>query len=162
MSEKLCETLQKVLRVPPDITPFSLDWYIEVLNHIKDLILEDKDGLRAVSEAVEEWAIWREKNVEIGLQEKLWEIKREMWNKRAEKHGWEYVSTAVVRDLTNELAKVVYDGNIGKVAEIFKLLELALEKNKRETVELLIEYIDHFYGDIDALKFRLKQIISNP
>jgi len=161
MSEKLYEVLQKTLRVSPDITPFSLDWYSEVLTHIKDISLEDRNGLRAVAEAVEEWASWREKNVEIGLQEKLWEIKKEMWQKRAEKYSWEYVSTAVVRNFASELAKVVYDGNIGKMAEIFRLLELALEKNKRETVWLLIEYIDHFYGDIDALIFRLKQIISS-
>jgi alpha-L-arabinofuranosidase len=161
MSEKLYGVLQKVLRVPPNITPFSLDWYIEILKHIRDIILEDKDGLRVVEEAVEEWASWREKNVEIGLQEKLWEIKREIWQKRAEKYGWEHVSTAVVREFVNELAKVVKDGNIGKVAEIFRLLELALEKNKRETVWLLIEYIDHFYGDIDSLIFLLKKIISS-
>ena len=34
---------------------------------------------------------------------------------RAEKYGWDYVSTAVVRDFAKELAEVVYDGNIGKV-----------------------------------------------
>ncbi len=161
MSEKLYGILQKVLIVPPSITPLSLDWYIEVLKHIRDIILEDKEGLRAVAEAVEEWASWLEKNVDIGLQERLWETKKEIWRKRAEEYGWEYVSTAVLRDFVNELAKVVYDGNIGKMAEIFRLLELALEKNKRKTVELLIEYIDHFYGDIDALLFRLRQIISS-
>jgi len=161
MSEKLYKVLQKTLRVSPDITPFSLGWYSEVLKHIKDISLEDRDGLRVVAEAVEEWVSWREKNVEIGLQEKLWEIKKEMWQKRAEEYGWEYVFTAVVRGFVNELAKVVYDGNIGKVSEIFRLLELALEKNRRETVWLLIEYIDHYYGDIDALIFRLKQIISS-
>ncbi len=161
MSEKLYGILQKVLRVPPNITPFSLDWYIEVLKHIRDISLEDKEGLRDVAEVVEEWVSWLEKNVNIGLQEKLWEIKREIWQKRAEEYGWEYVSTAVLREFTNELAKVVYDGNIGKMAEIFRLLELALEKNRMETVELLIEYIDHFYGDIDALMFRLRQIISS-
>ncbi len=159
--QNLYEILQKVLRVPPNITPLSLDWYIEVLKHIRDISLEDKEGLRAVAEVVEEWASWLEKNVNIGLQEKLWETKKEIWQKRAEEYGWEYVSTAVVRDFINELAKVVYDGNIGKMAEIFRLLELALEKNKMETVELLIEYIDHFYGDIDALLFRLRQIISS-
>jgi hypothetical protein len=161
MSEKLYDVLQKVLRISPNITPFSLDWYIEVLKHIRDISIEDKDGLRAVAEVVEEWASWLEKNVEIGLQERLWEIKREMWEKRAEEYGWEYVSTAVVREFVNELAKVVYDGNIGKMAEIFKLLELALKKNKMKTVWALIEYIDHYYGDIDALTLRLKQIISS-
>jgi len=161
MSEKLYDVLQKVLRISPNIDPFSLDWYIEVLKHIRDISLEDKDGLRAVAEVVEEWASWLEKNVEIGLQERLWEIKREMWEKRAEEYGWEYVSTAVVREFVNELAKVVHDGNIGKMAEIFKLLELALKKDKRQTVWVLIKYIDHFYGDIDALIFRLKQIISS-
>jgi hypothetical protein len=45
MSEKLCEALQKVLRVPPNITPFSLDWYSEVLTFIGDIILEDREGL---------------------------------------------------------------------------------------------------------------------
>ena len=156
MSERLYEILQKVLRVPPNITPFSLDWYSEVLKHIKDIILEDEEGLSAVESAVEEWASWLEKNVNIGLQDNLWKIKKEIWRKRAERYGWDYVSTAVIREFVNELAKVVYDGNLGKMAEIFRLLELALEKNKMETVELLIEYIDHYYGDIDALIFGLE------
>ncbi|NAZ24106.1 MAG: hypothetical protein GU346_06610 [Thermocrinis sp.] len=60
----------------------------------------------------------------------------------------------VVRDFAKELVKVIYDGNIGKVAEIFRLLELALERNKRETVQLLIEYIERFHGDIEALMGR--------
>jgi len=161
VSEKLYETLQKVLRISPNIDPFSLDWYIEVLKHIRDISLEDEDGLRAVAEVVEEWASWLEKNVEIGLQERLWEIKREMWEKRAEEYGWEYVSTAVLREFANELAKVISDINLGKMAEIFKLLELAMKKNKMETVWLLIKYIDHYYGDIDALTVGLKQIISD-
>jgi hypothetical protein len=159
--QNLYEILQKVLRVSPDITPFSLDWYIEVLKHIRDISLEDKDGLRAVAEVVEEWASWLEKNVDILLQERLWETKKEIWQKRAEKYGWDYVSTAVVREFVNELAKIAYNQNIGKIAEVFRLLELALEKNKMETVMLLIDYIDHFYGDIDALIFRLRQIISS-
>jgi hypothetical protein len=160
MSEKLYEVLQKVLRVSPNIDPFSLDWYSEVLTLIRDIILEDEEGLSAVEKAVEEWASWLEKNIDIGLKDNLWEIKKEIWRKRAEKYGWEYVSTAVVRDFVNELAKVVYDGNIGKMAEIFRLLELALEKNRRKTVELLIEYIDHYYGDIEALVAGLKEIVS--
>jgi hypothetical protein len=161
MSEKLQSVLQRVLRVSPDIDPFSLDWYREVLTLIRDIILEDEEGLSAVEKAVEEWASWLEKNVDIGLKEKLWEIKKEIWQKRAEKYGWDYVSTTVVRDFANELARVVYDGNIGKIAEIFRLLELALEKNKRKTVELLIEYIDHYYGDIEALAAGLKKIVSD-
>jgi len=161
MSEKLYEVLQKVLRVSPDIDPFSLDWYSEVLTLMKDIILEDEEGLSAVEKAVEEWASWLEKNVDIGLKDNLWEIKKEIWRKMAEKYGWEYVSTAVIKDFVNELAKVVYDGNIGKMAEIFRLLELAIEKNRRKTVELLIEYIDHYYGDIEALVDGLKEIVSD-
>jgi hypothetical protein len=157
MSEKLYEGPQKVLRVSPDITPFSLDWYNEVLTFIRDITLEDREGLKAVAEAVEEW----QKDVDTGLKEKLWEIKKKIWRERAEKYGWDYVSTAVVRDFAKELVKVVYDGNIGKVAEIFRLLELALERNKRETVQLLIEYIERFHGDIEALMGRLREIISN-
>jgi hypothetical protein len=141
----------------PNITPFSLDWYSEVLTSIRDIILEDREGLKAVVEAVGEW----EKNVDTELKEKLWEIKKKIWRERAEKYGWDYVSTAVVRDFAKELAKVVYDGNIGKVAEIFRLLELALERNKGETVQLLIEYIERFHGDIETLMGRLREIISN-
>jgi len=157
MSEKLCEALQKVLRVSPDITPFSLDWYSEVLTFIGDIILEDREGLKVVVEAMEEW----QKDVDTELKEKLWEIKKKIWRGRAEKYGWDYVSTAVVRDFTKELAKVIYDGNIGKVAEIFRLLELALEKNKGETVQLLIEYIERLHGDMEALMGRLREIVSN-
>jgi len=160
MSEKLYEVLQKVLMVSPDIDPFFLDWYCEVLTLIRDIILEDKEGLSAVEKTVEEWASWREKNVDIGLRDNLWEIKKEIWRKRAEKYGWYYVSTAVLRDFVNELAKVVHDGNVGKMAEIFRLLELALRKNRSKTAELLIEYIDHYYGDIDALVAGLKEIVS--
>jgi hypothetical protein len=38
VSEKLYETLQKVLRISPNIDPFSLDWYTEAIKHIKDII----------------------------------------------------------------------------------------------------------------------------
>jgi hypothetical protein len=160
MSGKLYRILQKVLKVPPDITPFSLDWYIEVLTLIRDISLEDRDGLKAVEKVVEEWERLLEKNVDIMLKDKLWEIQKEIWQKKVEKHGWDYISTAVLKDFVIELAKVVYDGNIGKIAEIFRLLELAMEKDKMQTVMLLIEYIESFYGDIEALRDMLKEIIQ--
>jgi hypothetical protein len=161
MSGKLYGILQKVLKISPDIHPFALDWYIEVLTHIRDISIEAENGIKALEEVVEEWARWREQNVEIGLTEKLWELKKEMWQKRAEKYGWDYVSTAVVRDFMNELEKVGYDGNIGKIAEIFRLLEVALEKNRQRTVELLIEFIERFYGDIEALRDELERIVKD-
>jgi len=159
MREKLSEILQKVLRVPPELNPFAFNWYIEALRHIEDIVFEGEEGLKVVEEVVEEWARWREKKVEIGLVEKLWEIRKERWEARVEKYGWGYVFTTVLREFMHELTKVVSERNIGEVAEIFRLIELAMKKDWKATVELLIEYIDHYYGDIDALRVGLKHIL---
>jgi hypothetical protein len=159
MREKLSEILQKVLKVPSEFNPFGFNWYIEALRHIEDIVLEGEEGLKVVAEVVEEWARWREKNVEIGLLDKLWEIRKEIWETRVEKYGWEYGSTGVLREFMHELTKGVSERNIWKVAEIFRLIELAMKKDGKATVKLLIDYIDHYYGDIDALRIGLERIL---
>jgi len=160
MRGKLSKILQKVLRVPSDLNPFAFNWYIEALRHIEDIVFEGEEGLEVVAEVVEEWARWQEKKVEIGLLDKLWEIRKERWEKGVEKYGWGYVFTVVLREFMHELTKVVSERNIGEVAEIFRLIELAMKKDWKATVELLIEYIDHYYGDIDALRVGLKDILD--
>jgi len=159
MREKLAEILQKVLWVPPELNPFAFNGYIEALRHIEGIVFKGEEGLKVVEEVVEEWARWREKNVEIGLLDKLWEIRKERWEARVEKYGWESVFTDVLKEFTHELAKAVSEWNIGEVVEIFRLIELAMKKDLEATVRLLIAYIDHYHGDIDALRFGLEHIL---
>ena len=94
------------------------------------------------------------------MPQRLWEIKKETWLLRAERRGWDYISTAVVRDFANEIATITYDGNLEKIAEIYSLIALALRKNQERTLNLLIKFIDYYYGDIDALIFGLKDILD--
>ena len=159
MREKLAEILQKVLWVPPELNPFAFNGYIEALRHIEGIVFKGEEGLKVVEEVVEEWARWREKNVEIGLLDKLWEIRKERWEARVEKYGWKSVFTDVLKEFTHELAKAVSEWNIGEVVEIFRLIELAMKKDLEATVRLLIAYIDHYHGDIDALRFGLEHIL---
>ena len=159
MREKLAEILQKVLWVPPELNPFAFNWYIEALRHIEGIVFEGEEGLKVVEEVVEEWARWREKNVEIGLLEKLWEIRKERWEARVEKYGWKSVFTDVLKEFMHELARAVSERNIGEVVEIFRLIELVMKKDLEATVRLLIAYIDHYHGDIDALRFGLEHIL---
>jgi hypothetical protein len=155
--EKLYEAIKKVLEIEPDnITVITLEWKITVLTLIRDLFYEEK--IEEVIDAIEDWAEWRKKNVEIGLPQKLWEIKKETWLLRAERRGWDYIATAVVRDFANEIATITYDGNLEEIAKIYSLIALALKKDKERTLNLLIDFMDHFYGDIEALIFRLEDI----
>ncbi len=155
--ERLYEAIKKVLEIDPDnITVSTLEWKIAVLSHIRDLWYEEK--IEEVIDAIEDWAEWRKKNVEKGLPDMLWEIKKETWQLRAERRGWDYISTAVVRDFANELASITTDLNIEKIAEIYSLIASALGKNQERTLNLLIKFMDYFYGDIDALILGLKDI----
>jgi hypothetical protein len=157
--EKLYEAIKKVLEIEPDnITVITLEWKITVLTLIRDLFYEEK--IEEVIDAIEEWAEWRKKNVEIGLTRKLWETKKETWLLRAERRGWDYIATAVVRDFANEIATITYDGNLEKIAKIYSLIALALKKDKERTLNLLIDFMDHFYGDIEALIFSLEDILD--
>ncbi len=157
--QKLYEALKKVLEIDPNnITVSTLEWKITVLSFIRDLFYEEK--IEEVIDAIEDWAEWRKKNVEIGLPQRLWEIKKETWLLRAERRGWDYISTAVVRDLANEIATITYDGNLEKIAKIYSLIALALKKDKGRTLKLLIDFMNHYYGDIEALIFGLEGILD--
>jgi hypothetical protein len=157
--ERLYEALKKVLEIDPDnITVHTLEWQIAVLSHIRDLWYEEK--IDEVIDAIEDWAEWRKKNVEKGLPDMLWEIKKETWRIRAERRGWDYISTAILRDFAEELASITLSLNIEKIAEIYSLLALALGKNQERTLDLLIKFMDYFYGDIDALRDGLKDILD--
>jgi hypothetical protein len=157
--EKLYEAIKKVLEIEPDnITVITLEWKITVLTLIRDLFYEEK--IEEVIDDIEEWAEWRKKNVEIGLPDRLWKIKKETWLLRAERRGWDYIATAVVRDFANEIATIAYDGNLEKIAKIYSLIALALKKDKKRTLKLLIDFMDHFYGDIEALIFSLEDILD--
>jgi hypothetical protein len=157
--EKLYEAIEKVLEIDPDnITVRTLEWKITVLTLIRDLFYEEK--IEEVIDTIEDWAEWRKKNVEIGLPNRLWEIKKETWLLRAERRGWDYIATAVVRDFANEIATITYDGNLEKIARIYSLTALALKKDKERTLKLLIDFMDHFYGDIEALIFSLEDILN--
>jgi hypothetical protein len=94
------------------------------------------------------------------LPDKLWEIKKETWLLRAERRGWDYIATAVVRDFANEIAVITYNGNLEKIAKIYSLIALAIKKDKERTLELLIDFMDYFYGDIEALIFKLERILD--
>ncbi|MCI4458098.1 MAG: hypothetical protein JHC21_00560 [Thermocrinis sp.] len=155
--QELHKALKKVLELDPNnITITTLEWKITVLSYIRDLFYEEK--IEEVIDAIEEWAEWKRKNVEIGLPERLWKIKKETWLLRAERRGWNYIAIAVVRDFANEIAGITYDENLEKIAEIYNLLALALKKNKEGTLRLLINFMDYFYGDIEALIFELERI----
>lgn len=157
--ERLYEALKKVLEIDPDnITVHTIEWQIAVLSHIRDLWYEEK--IDEVIDAIEDWAEWREKNVEKGLPAMLWEIKKETWRIRAERRGWDYISTAVVRDFANELASITTVLKIEKIGEIYSLLALALKRNQERTLDLLIKFMDYYYGDIDALRDELKDILD--
>jgi len=157
--ERLYEALKKVLEIDPNnITVNTLEWEIAVLSHIRDLWYEEK--IEEVMDAIEDWAEWRKKNVEIGLPDRLWEIKKQTWLLRAERRGWDYISTAVVRDFANEIATITYDGNIEKIAKIYSMVALALKKDEERTLKLLIDFMDYFYGDIEALISRLEEILD--
>jgi hypothetical protein len=115
--EKLYEAIEKVLEIEPNnITVITLEWKITVLTLIRDLFYEEK--IEEAIDTIEEWAKWREKNVEIGLPNRLWEIKKETWLLRAERRGWDYIATAVVRDFANEIATITYDENLEEIAKI--------------------------------------------
>jgi len=157
--QKLYEAIKKVLEINPDnITVNMLEWKISVLSFIRDLFYEEK--IEEIIDTIEEWAEWRKKNVEIGLLQRLWEIKKETWLLRAERRGWDYIATAVVRDFANEIATITYDGNLEKIAEIYSLIALALKKDKERTLNLLIDFMDYYHGDIEALIFGLKKILD--
>jgi hypothetical protein len=157
--ERLYEAIKKVLEIDPNnITVSTLEWKITVLTLTRDLFYEEK--IEEVIDTIEEWAEWRKKNVEIGLPQKLWEVKKETWLLRANRRGWDYIATAVVRDFANEIATITYDENLEKIAEIYSLTALALKKDKERTLKLLIDFIDHFYGDIEALIFSLEKILD--
>jgi hypothetical protein len=157
--EKLYEAIEKVLEIDPDnITVRTLEWKITVLTLIRDLFYEEK--IEEVIDTIEDWAKWKKKNVEKGLPNRLWEIKKETWLLRAERRGWDYIATAVVRDFANEIATITYDGNLEKIARIYSLIALALKKDKERTLKLLIDFMDYYYGDIDALIFGLKDILD--
>jgi hypothetical protein len=157
--EKLYEAIEKVLEIDPDnITVRTLEWKITVLTLIRDLFYEEK--IEEVIDTIEDWAEWRKKNVEKGLPNRLWEIKKETWLLRAERRGWDYIATAVVRDFANEIAVITYNGNLEKIAKIYSLIYLALKKDKERTLNLLIDFMDHFYGDIEALIFGLEEILD--
>jgi len=157
--EKLYEAIEKVLEIDPDnITVRTLEWKITVLTLIRDLFYEEK--IEEVIDTIEDWAKWKKKNVEKGLPNRLWEIKKETWLLRAERRGWDYIATAVVRDFANEIATITHDGNLEKIAKIYSLIALALKKDKERTLNLLIDFMDHFYGDIEALISRLEGILD--
>jgi hypothetical protein len=157
--EKLYEAIEKVLEIDPDnITVRTLEWKITVLTLIRDLFYEEK--IEEVIDTIEDWAEWRKKNVEKGLPDRLWEIKKETWLLRAERRGWDYIATAVVRDFANEIAVITYNGNLEKIAKIYSLLYLALKKDKERTLNLLIGFMDYFYWDIEALIFGLERILD--
>ena len=158
--QKFYEALKKVLEIDPEenITPWKLEWMIGVLSLIRDLIYEEK--VEEVIETIEDWAEWRKKNVEKGLPQRLWEIKKETWLLRAERRGWDYIATAVVRDFANEIASITTVLNLEKIAEIYSLTALALKKDKERTLNLLIDFMDYYYGDIEALIFGLKKILD--
>jgi hypothetical protein len=62
--EKLYEAIEKVLEIEPNnITVITLEWKITVLTLIRDLFYEEK--IEEAIDTIEEWAKWREKNVEI-------------------------------------------------------------------------------------------------
>jgi len=74
--QKLYEALKKVLEIDPNnITVRTLEWKITVLTLIRDLFYEEK--IEEVIDTIEDWAEWKEKNVEKGLPDRLWEIKKE-------------------------------------------------------------------------------------
>jgi hypothetical protein len=157
--ERLYEALKKVLEIDPDnIRVGVLEWKITVLSHIRDLWYERE--IEEVIDAIEDWAEWRKKKVEKGLPGMLWDIKKETWRLMAERRGVDYISTAVVRDFANETAGITSDENLEKIAEIYSLLALALKKNPERTVDLLIKFMDHYYGDVDALIYGLKNILD--
>ncbi len=157
--QKLYKAIKKVLEIDPNnITVFTLEWKVTVLSYIIDLFYEEK--IEEVIETVEEWAKWRRRNVEIGLPEILWEIKKETLLLRAERRGWDYIATAVLRDFANEMARITYNGNLEKIAKIYSLIALALKKDEEKTLDLLIGFMDYFYGDIEALIFRLEHILD--
>lgn len=157
--QKLYKAIKKVLEIDPNnITVNMLEWKITVLSFIRDLFYEEK--IEEVIDTIEEWAEWRKKNVEIGLPQRLWEIKKETWLLRAERRGWDYIATAVVREIANELATITYDGNLEKITKIYSLIALALKKDKERTLKLLIDFIDYYYGDIEALIFGLEEILD--
>jgi hypothetical protein len=157
--EKLREALKKIIEVPPANSKEStLEWRIEVLSHIRDLRYLDR--IKEAIEAVEEWAEWREKNVEKDLPRRLWEIKKETWWLKAKLEGWDYVSTAILRDFAKKLASITSSFDLRQIAEIYNLLALALRKNQERTLNLLIKFMDHFYMDIDALISGLKDILD--
>ncbi len=74
--QKLYEAIKKVLEIDPEenITPWTLEWMIGVLSLIRDLIYEEK--VEEAIETIEDWAEWKKKNVEKGLPQRLWEIKK--------------------------------------------------------------------------------------
>jgi hypothetical protein len=157
--QKLYKAIKKVLEIDPDnITIRTIEWQITVLSYIRDLFYEEK--IEEVIDAIEEWAKWRKKNVEIGLPDKLWEIKKETWLLRAERRGWDYIASAVLRDFANEIAMITYERNTEKIAKIYNLLALALKKDKERTLRLLISFMDYYYGDIEALIFGLEGILD--
>jgi len=157
--QRLYKAIKNVLEIDPNnITVIALEWKITVLSFIRDLFYEEK--IEEVIDTIEEWTEWRKKNVEIGLTQRLWEIKKETWLLRAERRGWDYIATAVVRDFANEIAGITSDGNLEKIAKIYNLLALALKKDKKRTLKLLIDFMDYFYGDIEALIFGLENILD--
>jgi len=157
--QKLYKAIKKVLEIDPkNITVITLEWKIVVLSLIRDLFYEEK--IEEVIDTIEEWAEWRKKNVEIDLPYRLWEIKKETWLLRAERRGWDYIATAVVRDIANELASITTVLNLEKIAKIYSLLYLALKKDKERTLDLLIDFIDPYFGYIDDLIFKLEEILD--
>jgi hypothetical protein len=157
--QKLYKAIKNVLEIDPNnITVITLEWKITVLSFIRDLFYEEK--IEEVIDAIEDWTEWRKKNVEIGLTQRLWEIKKETWLIRAERRGWDYIANAVVRDFANEIAVITSDGNLEKIAKIYNLLALALKKDKKRTLKLLIDFMDYFYWDIEALIFGLEKILD--
>jgi hypothetical protein len=159
LKERFREALKKIVEVPPANSKEStLEWKIEVLSHIRDL--RYMDMIEEAIEAVEEWAEWREKNVEIDLPERLWEIKKQTWLRTADMRGWDYVAAAVIREFAKEMANITLDLNLEKVAKIYSLVALAFNKDKKRTLNLLIDFMDYFRGDIEALISRLENILD--
>ncbi len=155
--ERLYEALKKVLEIDPDnITVSTLEWQIKVLSHIRDLWYEER--IEEVIDAIEDWAEWRKKNVEKGLPHMLWEIKKETWRLKAERLGWNYISTEVVREFTNELVNITTALNIKQIAGIYSLIASALWKNQERTLKLLIKFRDYLDIDIEGLIRGLKNI----
>ena len=157
--QRLYKAIKNVLEIDPNnITVIALEWKITALSFIRDLLYEEK--IEEVIDAIEEWAEWRKKNVEKGLPDRLWEIKKETWLLRAKRRGWDYIATAVVRDFANEIARTTHDENLEEIAKIYNLLDLALKKDKERTLKLLIDFMDYFYWDIEALIFGLEKILD--